>query len=159
MRHAIYIPLQRTAIVYESEKEFGTRREICRREVPPNVWRGIVESVRRTVATDPARAERLAAIVETGEGFPDALAIFNDTAGKSAFNVPGHAFVRRIANGSAVSYVCRDGSRFVVSDARGYHAVVDRDGNEWNCRPSACVARGTAKALAGYYGTTNHGQD
>lgn len=155
MRHAIYMPNQRTAVVYESETEHGQRREILRRQIPVKVWETVVRCVKASSGTDAQRAERLAEVT-ANLAEPDAMGIYRDTAGKSAFNVPGYSFVRRIANGSAVSYVCRDGSRFVVSDARGYHAAIDRDGNEWAMRPSSTVARGTAQRP---YGTTNHGQD
>lgn len=77
---------------------------------------------------------------DTSYSVPDAMETFHRTAELSAFNVSG---ARRIANGSAVSYVFPDGSRFVVSDAKGYHAVIDASGHEWARRQSSCVARGT----------------
>lgn len=98
--------------------------------------------------------ERAADYRATWTTEPEALAEFRRTANLSAFCVaPG--FVRRIANGGAVSYVYRDGSRFVVLDS-GAHVVRDETGHEWARRRSGAVARGT---FHGYYGVTRHGQD
>lgn len=63
MRYAIYMRNQRTAVVFESETEHGQRREILRRQIPVKVWETVVRCVKASCATDPQRAERLAAYV------------------------------------------------------------------------------------------------
>jgi hypothetical protein len=93
-----------------------------------------------TFDTKGAALARLRELSRRTESPPESLATFHRTANAVAFNVPGA--VRRIANGSARSYVFADGSRFVVSDASGYHAAIDANGCEWARRSSATVARG-----------------